>query len=100
MILILERELQTNKKNEEKLNIEKEFKKIKVIKPEIEQTSIKQVKSSSQEVLSASPKARKFARELGVDITQVKGSEKDGRVVEDDIKKYNIDGNKPMPTKL
>ena len=29
-----------------------------------------------------------LARELGVDITQVTGSEKDGRVVEDDIKKF------------
>ena len=32
--------------------------------------------------------ARKFARELGVDINQVAGSQKDGRVVEDDIKKF------------
>ena len=39
-------------------------------------------------VSSASPKARKFARELGVDIRQVIGSEKDGRIVEDDIKKF------------
>ena len=39
-------------------------------------------------ISSASPKARKFARELGVDINQVAGSQKDGRVVEDDIKKF------------
>ena len=39
-------------------------------------------------VISASPKVRKFARELGVDINQVAGSQKDGRVVEDDIKKF------------
>ena len=38
--------------------------------------------------MSASPKARKFARELGIKIDQVTGSEKDGRVVEDDIKKF------------
>ena len=37
---------------------------------------------------SASPKARKFARELGVNINLVSGSERDGRVVEDDIKKF------------
>ena len=36
----------------------------------------------------ASPKARKFARELGVNINEVEGSEKDGRVIEDDIKKF------------
>ena len=88
LILILEGNSQTKKSDEEKTIIEKEVKKTKVINPEIEQTLIKQVKSSPQEVPSASPKARKFARELGVDITQVTGSEKDGRVIEDDIKKF------------
>ena len=88
LILILEERSATKENTEEKPNIEKEFKKIKVIKPEIEQTSINQVKNLSNEISSASPKARKFARELGVDITQVAGSEKDGRVIEDDIKKF------------
>ena len=88
LILILEETSATKENTEEKLNIEKEFKKIKVIKPETEQTSINQVKNLSNEISSASPKARKFARELGVDITQVVGSEKDGRVVEEDIKKF------------
>jgi pyruvate dehydrogenase E2 component (dihydrolipoamide acetyltransferase) len=88
LILILEREPQTNKKDEEKPNIEKEFKKIKVIKPEIEQTTNNQIKTLSKEISSASPKARKFARELGVDINQVIGSQKDGRVIEEDIKKF------------
>ena len=32
--------------------------------------------------------ARKFAREVGVDINKVLGSERDGRVVEEDIKKF------------
>jgi pyruvate dehydrogenase E2 component (dihydrolipoamide acetyltransferase) len=88
LILILEERLATKENIEEDPNIEKEFKKIKVIKPEIEQTTINQVKNLSNEISSASPKARKFARELGVDITQVVGSEKDGRVVEEDIKKF------------
>jgi pyruvate dehydrogenase E2 component (dihydrolipoamide acetyltransferase) len=88
LILILEKEPQTNKKDEEKPNIEKEFKKIEVIKPEIEQAMNNQIKTSSKEISSASPKARKFARELGVDINQVIGSEKDGRVIEEDIKKF------------
>jgi pyruvate dehydrogenase E2 component (dihydrolipoamide acetyltransferase) len=88
LILIIEGKSETEKRDEEKPNTEKEFKKIKVVKPQIEETSIKQVKSSSQEVPSASPKARKFARELGVDIAQVEGTEKDGRVIEDDIKKF------------
>ena len=88
LILILEETSTTKENTEEKPNIEKEFKKIKVIKPEIEQTSINQVKNLSNKISSASPKARKFARELGVDITQVVGSEKDGRVIEEDIKKF------------
>ena len=88
LILILEETSTTKENTEEKSNIEKEFKKIKVIKPETEQTSINQVKNLSNEISSASPKARKFARELGVDITQVVGSEKDGRVIEEDIKKF------------
>tara|TARA_B100001540_G_scaffold104308_1_gene94151 strand:+ start:1991 stop:3259 length:1269 start_codon:yes stop_codon:yes gene_type:complete len=38
--------------------------------------------------VSASPKARKFARELGVDINQVKGTERGGRIIESDIKYF------------
>ncbi len=37
---------------------------------------------------SASPKVRKFARELGVDITKVEGSERLGRVTESDVKSF------------
>ena len=37
---------------------------------------------------SASPKARKFARELGVNINEVSGSERIGRVIEKDIKHF------------
>jgi pyruvate dehydrogenase E2 component (dihydrolipoamide acetyltransferase) len=94
LILTLEGKSQTDKSDEKKPNIEKEFKKTKVTKPETEQILIKQVKSLSQETPSASPKARKFARELGVDITQVMGSEKDGRVIEDDIKKFVLSNQK------
>ena len=36
----------------------------------------------------ASPKVRKFARELGVDITKVEGSERLGRVTESDVKSF------------
>ena len=88
LILILEEKSQTKEKVDEKPIIEKEVKKIKVIRSVDEQTTNNQVKTISKEISSASPKARKFARELGVDIAQVIGSEKDGRVVEDDIKKF------------
>ena len=36
----------------------------------------------------ASPKARKFARELGIDINQIIGSERNNRVTEEDIKYF------------
>ena len=42
---------------------------------------------NNQNVLS-SPKARKFARELGVDVKDVTGSERLGRVIEKDIKEF------------
>ncbi len=37
---------------------------------------------------SASPKVRKFARELGADITVVQGTQRSGRVSEDDVKNF------------
>ena len=86
LILTLEKSAQINQKVEEKPIIEKEFKKIEVIKPEIQQET--EVLNNVSNISSASPKARKFARELGVDINKVLGSERDGRVVEDDIKKF------------
>ena len=86
LILTLEKSSQINQKDEEKPIIEKEFKKIEVIKPEIQQQT--KVLNNVSNISSASPKARKFARELGVDINKVLGSERDGRVVEDDIKKF------------
>ena len=86
LILILENTSQTQEKVQKKPIIEKEFKKINVIKPEVQQTSTDQNKAS--DISSASPKVRKFARELGVDINQVKGSERKGRVIESDIKLF------------
>ncbi len=70
----------------EKPEIKKQFKEKDLIKPKIQQNSI--YSNKVKDFSSASPKARKFARELGVDINQVAGSEKDGRVIEDDIKKF------------
>ena len=86
LILTLEKSSQINQKDEEKPKKEKEFKKIEVIKPETQQQTI--VLNNVSNISSASPKARKFARELGVDINKVLGSERDGRVVEEDIKKF------------
>ncbi|MDB9808142.1 2-oxo acid dehydrogenase subunit E2 [Candidatus Pelagibacter sp.] len=86
LILILESASETKEKIQGKSPIENEFKKIQIIKPEIQQNLINQSKVTN--ISPASPKARKFARELGVDINQVVGSEKSGRVIEDDIKKF------------
>ena len=36
----------------------------------------------------ASPKVRKFARELGLDINQIIGSKREGRVIENDVKSF------------
>ena len=86
LILILENTSKIKENVKEKPQTEKEFKKIKVIKPEIEQ--ILKNNNSVTDILPASPKVRKFARELGVDINQVEGSEKGGRVIENDVKRY------------
>ena len=85
LILILESSSNKNEIKEEP-KIEKQSEPIIETKSELEQVPVypKQVTGVS----SASPKARKFARELGVNINEVLGSEKDGRVVEDDIKKF------------
>ena len=82
LILTLESTIQI----QEKPIIEKEFKKTQTIKPEVKQTLSNQNKVVG--ISSASPKVRKFARELGVDISQVTGSERKGRVIESDVKLF------------
>ena len=44
--------------------------------------------SEKKEIISASPKVRKLAREFGADIYQIKGSQREGRVSEEDIKSF------------
>jgi len=46
------------------------------------------IEKSVSRISAASPKARKFARELGVDINQINGSQRQGRVVESDVKSF------------
>ena len=86
VILILEKSIESKEKVKKKLVIEKEIKKIQETKPEVQKTSTVQNKVFN--ISSASPKVRKFARELGVDINQVTGSERKGRVVESDVKLF------------
>ena len=46
------------------------------------------IKNNIGELSSASPKVRKFARELGVNINEIVGSERQGRVIESDVKNF------------
>ena len=82
LILTLEGTLQ----KQEKLVIVKESKKSQEALTEIKK--ILQNKNKVTNISSASPKVKKFARELGVDINQVNGSERKGRVIESDIKLF------------
>ena len=87
LILTIESSAEVKKEEvKEKPEIEKKSKNIEEIKPEIQEKTFS--KNNISNISSSSPKARKFARELGVDINQVAGSQKDGRIVEDDIKKF------------
>jgi pyruvate dehydrogenase E2 component (dihydrolipoamide acetyltransferase) len=50
-------------------------------------------------IISASPKARKFARELGADLKLIEGTQREGRINENDIKafiKNSLSGNQPQ----
>ena len=86
LILILENKINISETPKGELKIEKQPKSIETNKPQLDQTHVS--RSNVTDILPASPKARKFARELGVDINLVEVSEKDGRVIEDDIKKF------------
>ena len=86
LILVLESINETEEKVKKEPIIETKIKKTQEIKPEAQKTSTDQNKIFN--ISSASPKVRKFARELGVDINQVAGSERKGRVIESDVKLF------------
>ena len=86
VILTLESISKTQEKVQKKITVEKAIKKTQIIKSEIYKTSTDQNKVLN--ISSATPKVRKFARELGVDINQVPGSERKGRVIESDVKLF------------
>ena len=43
---------------------------------------------SENKKIFATPKVRKFARELGANITEIEGSERLGRITEEDVKNF------------
>ena len=60
--------------------------------------------SKKNDIKLASPKVRKFARELGTNISKVKGSQRSGRVTEEDVKQFvksqvSVDQGKVVPKK-
>ena len=78
-------------------SIKEEKKKVRVIEKELKEAEVPKKITispiSAPEVpksgkSSASPKVRKFARELGADISVVQGTQRSGRVSEDDIKNF------------
>ena len=86
VILILESNTASQQEVKEEEKIIEQSKKVEIKIPKITKT-IKREKNKN-EIVSASPKVRKFARELGADINQILGSQDGGRIIEDDIKNF------------
>ena len=60
--------------------------------------------SKKNDIKLASPKVRKFARELGTNISDIKGSQRSGRITEEDVKQFvksqvSVDQGKVVPKK-
>ena len=83
------------KSNEQPLKKDEQKKEKKIIQKQTEEVKTSSVVESNTDggIVLASPKTRKFARELGVNINLIKGSQLKGRVDETDIKKFISSGN-------
>ena len=89
LICILESKLDTAQEKKEEKKIIKETKKPEVKISEVtKKEPINTVTSDNYRVISASPKVRKFARELGADIYNITGTQNRGRIIEDDVKNF------------
>ena len=94
LICVLESKLDTVQEKKEEKKIIEETKKTEVKKPEVKipevtkKEPINTVTSDNYGVISASPKVRKFARELGADIYNITGTQNRGRIIEDDVKNF------------
>ena len=78
-------------------SIKEEKKEVKIVEKELKEveepeiittTSVSAPEVPKSGKSSASPKVRKFARELGADISAVQGTQRSGRVSEDDVKNF------------
>ena len=84
LILTLDSE---KKKEEVKQEVEKVTEKVKKL---IKKEEVDQITSTASQggIKLASPKVRKFARELGANVVQIPGSRREGRVSEEDVKNF------------
>ena len=86
-------DMETEEENKKTVEIETEEKNEKPVEIQAEKVTTSQsekdeVEKNPSEKTLASPKARKFAREVGLNINKIQGSERQGRVIESDIKKF------------
>ena len=101
-ILILENSEISKEDIQDQPKIEKEEAKPQTKKEAIVSNVTKQdfIEKNISGVSAASPKARKLARELGVNVNEINGSQRQGRVVESDIKNFiSSKVNKPFEIK-
>jgi pyruvate dehydrogenase E2 component (dihydrolipoamide acetyltransferase) len=89
-ILILENSEEIKKNTQEQTKIEKKEEKTSTKKETDINNAPKKIfiEKNISGNSAASPKTRKFARELGVNINEINGSERLGRVIEKDIKNF------------
>ena len=89
-ILILENSEEIKKNTQEQTKIEKKEEKTSTKKETDINYAPKKIfiEKNISGNSAASPKTRKFARELGVNINEINGSERLGRVIEKDIKNF------------
>ena len=90
LILSLKSESKTEEKKETVKKDKKIEKKVEVKKQEVvKQKKIMPTTPTSQlKTKSASPKVRKFARELGTNVLEITGTQRAGRVSEEDVKNF------------
>ena len=90
IILILENSEEVKKDIQEQPKIEKEEEKVSTKKETVVDDTPKEnfIEKNISGISAASPKARKFARELGVNINEINGSQRKGRVIESDVKNF------------
>lgn len=86
--LILTLESSEKKEEEKKLEPKKENKIKKIIPSKAALSKVPASPVAQSGKSSASPKVRKFARELGADVSKIPGTQRSGRVSENDVKEF------------